>query len=301
LLTELLSLPNSSADLDLGPQRKLELLFEALLHQLEAVTNHRPVLLVFEDVHWIDPTSRELLDLMLDRISQLPILVIITFRQEFDHAWSGERHVTTLVIERLRERDGAALVEQIAGETSLSRETVDEIVDRADGVPLFVEELTKAVLESGRRDNRFAAVLAASPLPALAIPATLHASLIARLDRLGPIAKELGQIGAVIGREFDYELIDHVAQWPTAKLQVGLDRLIEAGLLFRRGVAPQCSYLFKHALVQEAAYGTLLRARRQRLHARVAAVIEQHFGDLIERQPEMLAWHYTRRGHPLRR
>ena len=175
-------------------------------------------------------------------------------------------------------------------------ETVDEIVERADGVPLFVEELTKAVLESGAHDNRVAAVLAASPLPELAIPATLHASLIARLDRLGPIAKEVGQIGAVIGREFGYDLIEEVAQRPTAELRSGLDRLAEAGLLFCRGVAPQSSYLFKHALVQDAAYSTLLRVRRQELHVRVAAVLEQHFADLVERQPELLAYHLTAAG-----
>ena len=204
LLAELLSLPNSSTDLNLSPRRKRQMLFEALLHQLEAVAQSRPVLLVFEDVHWIDPTSRELLDLTLDRVSQLPVFVVITFRPEFDQRWSGRRHVTALVLDRLGERDGAALVKQIAGETSLSREIVDEIVERSDGVPLFVEELTKAVLENG--GNRVAAVLAANPLPNLAIPPTLHASLMARLDRLGPIAREVAQIGAVLGREFSNAL-----------------------------------------------------------------------------------------------
>jgi len=181
---------------------------------------------------------------------------------------------------------------QLAGTASLPRDTVEEIVERADGVPLFVEELTKAVLESGDHDDRVAAVLSAAPLPNLAIPATLHASLIARLDRLGSVAKEVGQIGSVIGREFVYNLIDLVAQRP-AELRLGLDRLVEAGLLFCRGSAPQSSYLFKHALVQDAAYGTLLRGRRQELHARVAAVLERHFADLVERQPELLAHHLT--------
>jgi len=249
--------------------------------------------MVFEDAHWIDPTSRELLDLTLDRVARLPVLLVVTFRPEFQHAWSGQPHVTTLAPNRLGGRDGGALVERLAGNTSLSRETVDEIVERADGVPLFVEELTKAVLESGDRDNRVAAVLAASPLPSVAIPATLHASLIARLDRLGAIAKEVAQIGAVIGREFGYDLIEQVAKRPTSELQSGLDRLAEAGLLFCRGIAPQSSYLFKHALVQDAAYGTLLRTRRQELHARVAAVLEEHFADLVERQPELLAHHLT--------
>ena len=247
--------------------------------------------MVFEDTHWIDPTSRELLDLTLDRISRLPVLLVVTFRPEFQHAWGGQPHVTMLALNRLGGRDGAALVERLAGNAGLAEEIVDEIVVRADGVPLFVEELTKAVLETGDH-----AILAASPLPALAIPATLYASLIARLDRLGPIAKEVAQIGASIGREFGYELIEQVAQRPGDELWAGLDRLGEAGLLFCRGVAPQSSYLFKHALVQDAAYGSLLRARRQELHARVTAVLEQHFADLVERQPELLAHHLTAAG-----
>jgi len=296
LLAELLSLPNTAADLNLSPQRKREKLFEALLRQLETLARSRPVLMVFEDAHWIDPTSHEFLDLTLDRVSRLPVLFVVTFRPEFQHAWSGQPHVTVLALNRLSGRDGATLVDRLAGNTGLSRGTVDEIVERADGVPLFVEELTKAVLESGDRDNRVAAVLAASPLPSAAIPATLHASLIARLDRLGPVAKEIGQIGAVLGREFGYDLIERVAQRPAAELRSGLDRLAEAGLLFCRGIAPQSSYLFKHALVQDAAYGTLLRARRQELHARAAAVMEQHFTDLVKRQPELLAHHLTAAG-----
>jgi predicted ATPase len=188
------------------------------------------------------------------------------------------------------------LVERLAGNTGLPRQTVEEIVERADGVPLFVEELTKAVLESGDRGHRVAAVLAASPLPNLAIPATLHASLIARLDRLGPLVKEVAQIGAVIGREFGYDLIEQTAQRPTTDLGIGLDRLVEAGLLFCRGVAPHSSYLFKHALVQDAAYVTLLRTKRQELHARVAAVLERHFSDVVDRQPEVLAHHLTAAG-----
>jgi len=218
-----------------------------------------------------------LLDLTLDRVARLPVILAVTFRPEFQHSWSGQPHVTVVALNRLGGRDGAVLVEGVAGNADLARETVDEIVERADGVPLFVEELTKAVLESGDR----IAALVASPSLALSIPATLHASLIARLDRLGPIAKEIGQVGAVLGREFDYELIERVAQRSAAELRLGLDRLTEAGLLFCRGVAPQSSYLFKHALVQDAAYGTLLRARRQELHARVAAVLEQHFADLV--------------------
>jgi len=201
--------------------------------------------------------------------------------------------VTSLSLSRLPGRDGARLVEGLAGDAGLARETIDEIVARADGVPLFVEELTKAVLESGDR----IAALGASPSLALAIPATLHASLIARLDRLGPIAKEVAQIGSVIGREFGYDVVELVARRPAPELRRGLDRLTDAGLLFCRGTPPHSSYLFKHALVQDAAYGTLLRVRRQELHARAAALLEQHFADLLERQPELLAHHLTEAGN----
>jgi hypothetical protein len=296
LLAELLSLPSSAGGLNLSSQRKREMLLGALLHQLAAAARSRPVLMLFEDVHWIDPTSRELLDLTLDRVRQLPVLLVVTFRPEFAHAWSSYPHVTVLTLNRLGERDGAALVKRLAGTTSVSHETIDEIVKRADGVPLFIEELTKAVLESGDSERQVDAVLAVSLLPNLAIPGTLHASLIARLDRLGPVAKEVGQIGAVIGREFGYELIEPVAQRPAPELRAGLDRLAEAGLLFCRGVVPHSSYLFKHALVQDAAYGTLLRARRQELHARVAATLEQRFANLVERQPELLAHHLAAAG-----
>jgi class 3 adenylate cyclase/tetratricopeptide (TPR) repeat protein/energy-coupling factor transporter ATP-binding protein EcfA2 len=290
LLAELLSLPSAAAELNLSPQRKREKLLEALLHQLVALALSRPVLMVFEDAHWVDPTSRELFDLTIDRVARVPVLLVITFRPEFQHGWASEPHVTTLSLNRLAGRDGAALVEQLAGNAGLSRETVDEIVERADGVPLFVEELTKAVLETSDR------VSAASAPPELAIPPTLHASLVARLDRLGPIAKEIAQVGSVIGREFGYELVEHVAQRLAPEVRLGLDRLTDAGLLFRRGLAPQSSYLFKHALVQDAAYGTLLRVRRQELHTRVAAMLGAHFSDLVERQPELLAHHLTAAG-----
>ena len=296
LLAELLSLPGSAADLNLSPQRKRQKLFEALLHQLEALARGRPVLMVFEDAHWIDPSSRELLDLIFDRVPGLNVLLVVTFRPEFQHAWSGQPHVSMLALNRFGEGDGVVLVERLIGNAGLSHEIVEEIVKRADGVPLFVEELTKAVLESADRDNRVAAVLGASPLPNLAIPATLHASLIARLDRLGSVAKEVAQIGAVIGREFSYELIQPVAQRPVRDLEIALDRLTNAGLLFCRGVPPHSSYLFKHALVQDAAYATLLRVRRQQLHAAIAAALEREFPEIVAAQPELLAHHCTEAG-----
>jgi class 3 adenylate cyclase/predicted ATPase len=295
LLSELLSLPNSAADLNLSPQRKREKLFEAVLSQLEAEARHRPVLVVFEDAHWIDPTSRELLDLTVDRVRHLPVLLAITFRPEFQPPWGGRAHVTSLALNRLGERDGEALVQNLAGNAALTPDIVAEIVERTDGVPLFVEELTKAVLESAEQGDRVAAVLATTSLAALSVPATLHASLMARLDRLGPAAKEVAQIGAALGREFTYELMDHVATRPD--LDVALGQLSDAGLLFCRGVPPQSSYLFKHALVLDAAYSTLLRGRRQELHTRVAAALDEHFSDLVERQPELLAHHLTAAGN----
>jgi tetratricopeptide (TPR) repeat protein len=256
--------------------------------------------MVFEDAHWIDPTSRELMDLTINRVRRLPVLLVVTFRPEFQHGWGGQPHVTMLSLNRLGERDVTALVKELAGNAALRSEVVEEIVERTDGVPLFVEELTKAVLEGAEQDNRVAAVLSASPLPGLAVPSTLHASLIARVDRIGTAAKEVAQIGAVLGREFTYELIEPVAQRGAAELQAALARLAEAGLLFCRGTPPHASYLFRHALVQDAAYGTLLRGRRQELHARVAAVLEQEFAELVERQPELLGHHLTAAGNTVR-
>src|SRR6201997_4785192 len=220
LLSELLSLPSSAADLNLSPQRKREKLFEALLSQLEAVARQRPVLMVFEDAHWIDPTSRELLDLTVDRLRHLPVLLAITFRPEFQPPWSGRPHVTGLALNRLGERDGEVLVQKLAGNAALTPDIVAEIVERTDGVPLFVEEMTKAVLESAAQGDRVAAVLRTTSLAALSVPAALHASLMARLDRIGPTAREIAQIGAVLGREFAYELIAPVAHRSEKEVQV---------------------------------------------------------------------------------
>ena len=296
LLSELLSLPSTAADLNLSAPRKRERLFEVLLSQLEAETRRQPVLIVFEDVHWIDPTSRELLDLLVERVQRLPMLLIITFRPEFQPPWSGLAHLTRLSLNRLDGRDGEALVRGLAGNSALSRDIVAEIIERTDGVPLFVEELTKAMLESAARDGRAGALLATAAPSASSVPPTLHASLMARLDRLGAVAKEIAQIGAVLGREFNYELIEPVARRPAPQLQAALTRLGEADLLSCRGVVPNASYLFKHALVQDAAYGTLLRGRRQELHGRAAEALEQYVPDLIERQPELLAHHLTAAG-----
>jgi class 3 adenylate cyclase/predicted ATPase len=296
LLSELLSLPSSAADLNLSPQRKREKLFEALLNQLEAEARRGPVLMVFEDAHWIDPTSRELLDLSVDRVRHLPVMLAITFRPEFQPLWGDRSYVMNLALNRLGERDGEALVHKLAGNAALTAEIVAEIVERTDGVPLFVEELTKAVLESAGQSDQVAAVLGAASLAAHSVPATLHASLMARLDRLGPVPKETAQIGAVLGREFSYELIERVAHRPERELRAALGQLRDAGLLFCRGTAPHASYLFKHALIQDAAYQSLLKSRRQQLHQQIAQVLAERFPETTETQPELLAHHYTEAG-----
>jgi class 3 adenylate cyclase/predicted ATPase len=293
LLAELLSIPIKGRFLlpQLTPRGKKEKTFEALLRHLHALAQQQSVLMLFEDVHWIDPSSRELLDLIVERVQHLPVLLVITFRPEFDRIWLGQAHVTMLSLNRLDSREGAALVRRILGDETLGSDVVSEIVERTDGVPLFLEELTKAVLEADDRGARTA--LSRVSGTALAIPATLHASLMARLDRLGSPAKEVAQVGAAIGREFSYELLLNVAQRNSAELDKALDQLVSAELVFRRGMPPDADYSFKHALVQDAAYSTLLRAPRQKLHARIAEVLEQLFPERASIEPELLAHHFT--------
>ncbi|WJI38614.1 AAA family ATPase [Mesorhizobium opportunistum] len=294
LLADLLSLPTEGRfpPLQLTPQRKKEKTFDALLRQLEDLARQGPVLMLFEDVHWIDPSSRELLDLVIERVPRLPVLLLLTFRPEFQPPWTGQAHVTVLVLNRLDRREGAALVQRVVGSGELPSDVVAEIIERTDGVPLFVEELTKAVLESGNART----VLSRAAATALNVPATLHASLMARLDRLGSAVKEVAQVGAVLGREFSYELLAAVAQGNTVELDGALDQLVGAGLVFCRGTRPMATYLFKHALVQDAAYGTLLRAKRQELHKRVAYTLEERWTENTEAHPELLAHHLQEAG-----
>jgi class 3 adenylate cyclase/predicted ATPase len=297
LLAEMLSLPGGGRvpPLDLSPQRKKELTFTALLRQLEGLARTQPVLMIFEDLHWIDPTSREFLDLVLARIDRLPVLLVATFRPEFQPPWTGQPHVTVMSLSRLGRGDGAAMVERLAGNAALlPPDVIAEIVERTDGVPLFVEEMTKAVLEAGAERGR--EVAASVPGTALGVPATLQASLMARLDRLGAAAKGVAQIGAAIGREFSYELAASVGELAEERFQDALRRLVDAGLVLQRGMPPAAEYRFKHALVQDAAYGTLLRRTRQQLHARIAEALETHSPELIESQPELFAQHYAEAG-----
>jgi predicted ATPase len=295
LLAELNSLPSTdiAPPLDVTPEKKKERTFDALLRQLELLSRQRPVLMAFEDLHWLDPSSREMLDRCIAQVQRLPVLLIATFRPEYRVPWSAQPHITMLTLPRLDLHDTAAMVENIAGPAALPADIIREIVERADGIPLFVEELTKAILEAG---NQGIAALTAIPHPEVAIPATLHASLLARLDRLGSTAKDVAQKGSVIGREFSRDLIARIADRPDPELQQALDRLADSGLLLVRGTAPDFTYIFKHALVQDAAYGTLLRSRRQQLHSRIGSVLETQFPDVVEARPETLAHHFTEAG-----
>jgi predicted ATPase len=297
LIADLLSLPTGGAlsEMNLSPQRKKERTLEALLGLLEDLSRKRPVLMLYEDAHWIDPTSRELLDLTIERICRQPVLLIITFRPEFQEAWSGAAHVSTLLLNRLDANEGTILAETVAGKP-LPSEVVANIAARTDGVPLFVEELTRAVVEGGLLRDEGDRYSLDRPIPSFAIPPSLHASLLARLDHLGPTAKEIAQIGAAIGRDFPYELLATVAQRGEAELRHALSRLVEAGLVFQRGEPPNATFLFKHALVQDAAYGALLRGPRQKLHAQIAEALEAHFPELAETQPELFAQHYAEAG-----
>ena len=297
-LADLLSLPPSQRHPlpSLSAQRKKERTLEALIHQLEGLTRQQPVVMVFEDAHWIDPTSRELLDVTVQRVRRLPVLLIVTFRPEFQSPWIGQPQVMMLALNRLDWRDRITLVEQIAGGKKLPAEVIDQIGDRTDGVPLFVEELTKSVLESGLLREERGRYMVDSALSPLAIPTSLHDSLMARLDRLASV-RLVAQIGAAIGRQFSYPLLHAVSRLSEDELHVALDRLVASELVSQRGSPPDAIYSFKHALVQDAAHGSLLRSTRQRLHADIAVTLENRFPDTIENRPELLARHYEEAGH----
>jgi class 3 adenylate cyclase/predicted ATPase len=296
LFAEMLSLPNDSRypSLDaLTAEQRRQKTLEALTSQMATLARQNPVLMIFEDVHWTDPTSLEAFGRAVDRLRTLRVLLIVTFRPELEPPWIGRPHVTALTLNRLAQREVGAIIDRVVGNKLLPANVRQDIIERSDGIPLFIEETTKAVLEAEGQGAE--QTVAAIPSPTRAVPASLHASLMARLDRLGP-AKEVAQIGAAIGREFSHALLAAVARKQDAELRSALDRLMEAGLLFRRGVPPHATYLFKHALVQDAAYGTLLREPRRALHARIAETVEGQFSDIAESEPELLARHCTEAG-----
>jgi predicted ATPase len=297
LLADLLSLPASEEHPlpSLSAQRKKDRTLEALIRQIVGPARRQPIVVIFEDAHWIDPTSRELLDLMIERIHRLPVLLIVTFRPEFEPPWTGEEQVSVLALNRLDRHDRTVLLKQIAGGKTLPNEVIAQIAERTDGVPLFVEELTKSVLESGLlREEQDRWVLVGA-LPPFAIPRTLHASLLARLDRLAAV-RRVAQIGAAVGRQFPYELLRAVARLPEDELRAGLTQLVVSELVSQRGTPPDAVYTFKHALVRDAAHDSLLRNARQQLHAQIAEALETYSPEITESQPELLAQHYAEAG-----
>jgi class 3 adenylate cyclase/tetratricopeptide (TPR) repeat protein len=297
LVAALLSLPNERYQpLQLSPQKQKEKTLEVLAEQVEALARHQPVLIVFEDVHWIDPTSEELVGVFVRGLYALPILLVMTYRPEHTPAWVGQHNVTSLTLNRLGPRQGAELVAKVTGGKALPNEVLNQILAHTDGVPLFVEELTKSTLESGLLRELGDQYVLPAPLPALAIPMSLRDSLVARLDRLASI-KEIAQIGACIGREFSYVLLAAVSPLSGDHLEKALTTLVDAGLVFRRGTPPDTTYTFKHALVQDAAYDSLLKSKRLQLHARIAQALENDFSDLVVNEPELLAYHYTQAGN----
>jgi class 3 adenylate cyclase/predicted ATPase len=294
LFADMLSLPNDGRypTLELTAGQRRQRTFEALELQIEELTSSKPVLMILEDAHWTDPTSLEAFGHTVDQIVKLPVLLIVTFRPEFVPPWLGRSHITALTINRLPERDVRAMIDRVDGRNLLPPKVRQDIIERTDGIPLFVEEMTKAALEVSEDG---AGQTATVSLPTLAVPASLHGSLLARLDRVGP-AKEVAQIGAALGRKFSYPLLAAVVHKPKAELASALDRLVAAGLLFQQGVPPHATYLFKHALVQDAAYGTLLREPRRALHARITETFKTRFAEIAENQPELLARHCTEAG-----
>jgi class 3 adenylate cyclase/predicted ATPase len=299
LIAALLSIPGGDRYTlsEITPQRRKERTLEVLLEQLKRLAARHPILVVYEDLHWIDPTSLELLSLAIEQVRDQRILLVATARPEFAPPWPGHRHVSTLSLNRFGRSESEALIAGISKGKVLPPQVRDQIVMRTDGVPLFVEELTKTVLESGMLrevDNRYELI---GTLPPLAIPSTLHASLLARLDRLAAV-KDVAQIGAAIGREFSYTLITAVASIPEDKLKVALAQLVEAELIFQRGLPPDATYQFKHALVQDAAYDSLLKSRRQLLHYRIAEALEGPFANSAFAPSEVVGHHYACAGSP---
>ena len=297
LFAALLSLPLGAdyAPLTGSPAQQKQQTLHALLTILLRIAAQQPVLFVMEDLHWVDPSTLELLSLLADQGPTARILALFTFRPDFSSPWTGRGHLTQVTLTRLPRRQAVEMTSQVVHGKTLPTEVVEQVVAKTDGVPLFVEELTKMVLESGLLREREERYELRGPLLPLAIPATLHDSLMARLDRLATV-KALAQLGATLGREFAYELLRAVSPWDEATLRQGLQQLVEAALLYQQGLPPQATYLFKHALIQEVAYQSLLRSTRQQYHQRIAQVLEAQFPDRAEMQPELVAYHYTEAG-----
>jgi class 3 adenylate cyclase/tetratricopeptide (TPR) repeat protein len=299
LLAELLSLPAADQYPPpvLSPQRRKQMLIEVLVSQLVNLAGQQPVLLVWEDLHWCDPTSLELIERVAERISRLRVLLVLTYRPTFvPPPWTGGAHVASRTLSRLSRQQVSALSEGVTG-GKLPTEVLQQIVTKSDGVPLFIEELTKTVLESGLLAEQGGHYVLTGALPSLAVPGTLQDTLVARLDRLGPV-RELLHIGAAIGREFQHDVLAAIALADGPELEDSMEQLISSGLVFRSGRTPDVVYTFKHALIRDAAYELMLRSKRQDLHGRIAQTLAHQFGDRVATQPDVLAYHYTEAGQP---
>ena len=297
LFAALLSLPLSAdyVPLAVSPAQQKQQTLHALLTILLRIAAQQPVLFVMEDVHWVDPTTLEFLTLLVDQGPTARILTLCTFRPDFRAPWTGRASLTQVTLPRLPRQQATAMADQVAHGKALPPEVRAQIVAKTDGVPLFVEELTKMVLESGLLQEREERYELSGPLPPLAIPTTLHDSLMARLDRLAAV-KGLAQLGATLGREFSYALLQAVSLWDEDTLHQGLHQLVKAEFLYQRGLPPLATYVFKHALIQEAAYQSLLKRTRQHHHQRIAQVLEAQFPEIVATQPELVAQHYTAAG-----
>ena len=298
LLAALLAVPlpeGSYPTLMLTPQQQRQQTLDTLVAWLLAEAERQPVLAVYEDLHWADPSTLELLGALLEQAPTLPMLTVLTFRPVFVPPWPMRSHMTPITLNRLERPQVEALITHLAGGKALPAEAVAHIVAKTDGVPLFVEELTKMLLESDLVQENTQHYVLTGPLSAVAIPATLQDSLMARLDRLGA-ARDVAQLGAVVGRAFAYEVLQALTPLDETTLQARLAQLVEAELLYQRGRPPRARYMFKHALIQEAAYQSLLKSTRQQVHQQIAQVFETRFPALVETQPELVAQHYTTAG-----
>jgi predicted ATPase len=288
-------LPERYPPLHLTPQRQRQKTQEALVAWLLEEAERQPVLAVWEDLHWADPSTLEVLSLVLDQAPTARMLTLLTCRPEFPPPWTAHAPVTQVSLTRLERAQVEAMITSLTGGKTLPTEMVEQVIAKTDGVPLFVEELVKMILESGLVREEVDRYVLTGPLPPLAIPTTLHDSLMARLDRLGA-ARAVAQLGATLGREFSYEVVRAISPVDEATLQCQLAQLVQAELLYQRGALPQARYAFKHTLIQEAAYQSLLKSTRQVYHQRIAQVLEAQFSDIVAMQPELLGHHYTEAG-----
>ncbi|MFQ5756071.1 MAG: AAA family ATPase [Acidiferrobacterales bacterium] len=298
LYAELLSLAlpeGRYASLDLNPKQKREQSLDALVARLTEEAERRPVLLVWEDVHWADPTTLELLGIYLDQSPTVPMLNVLTYRPEFSPPWSMRSHMTPITLNRLERPEVEALIRHQAGGKAVPQIVLEHIVEKGDGVPLFVEELTKTILKSENLAEHGNEYVLKGSLAEMQIPSTLQDSLMARLDR-APTMREVAQVGAVLGREFAYEILNAIVGLEEPQLKSGLKQLVENELLYQRGRPPRSKYIFKHALIQDAAYQSLLKRTRQQYHLQVGQLLEARFPEMVEAHPELLAHHYTEGG-----